>query len=137
MSDEQAGPDGNEVGGGIGSLGEEATKLLIALSEWTRDHGGEAGHGVGGLASQAAAGLDGINGHIATGSAECTYCPVCRTVQAIRSTSPEARAHLTSAASSLLQAASGLLATGAPADPSARRRSVERIDLDDPDGTLR
>lgn len=140
MSEEKAGPSGDdaaEVGAEVGTVGEEAAKLFGALSEWARDQGGVGqgvGQGVGGLATHAAAGLAEINDHVATGSAECTYCPVCRTVHAIRSTSPEVRTHLTSAAASLLQAASGLLATGVPPDAAARRTSVERIDLDDPDG---
>ena len=72
-----------------------------------------------------------INEHIATGSAECTYCPICRTVHALRDTSPEVRAHLVTAASSFLQAAAALLATQVPKDGSARAGGVERIDLDD------
>ncbi len=96
---------------GIGNVGEEAAKLLGALSDWTRDQGSDVGQGLGGMASQAAASLHDINEHLATGSAECTYCPVCRTVHAVRQTSPEVRAHLTQAATSLLHAAAGFLAT--------------------------
>jgi len=114
---------------GVGSVGEEAAKLLGALSDWARQQGPDVGPGLGGLASQAAASLHEINEHIATGSAECTYCPICRTVHAVRQTSPEVRAHLASAASSLLQAAAGVLAS-VPREPSARPSGVERIDLD-------
>jgi len=121
-----------EGGPEVGSLGEEAAKLLGALSDWARDQGSDAGQGLGGLASQAAASLRDINDHVATGSAECTYCPVCRTVHAVRQTSPEVRAHLAQAASSLMHAAAGMLAT-MPPPGSGRAPGVERIDLDDPE----
>ena len=115
---------------GVGSVGEEAAKLLGALSDWARDQGSDVGEGLSGLASHAAASLQDVNEHLATGSAECTYCPVCRTVHAVRQTSPEVRAHLTQAASSLLHAAAGFLATLPQPDASGRAPGVERIDLD-------
>ena len=67
----------------VGSLGDEAAKLLGALSGWARDHAGDASNGWSGLASQAAASAHGLNDHLATGSAECTVCPVCRSVHAL------------------------------------------------------
>ena len=92
---------------GVGSVAEEAAKLLGALSGWARD----------------------LDDHVATGAPECTYCPICRTVHALRHTSPEVRTQLATAATALLQAASGLLATVAPDQPD--RGGVEHIDLDD------
>jgi hypothetical protein len=127
-------PRGGQDPAGVGSVGEEAAKLLGAVSDWARDQGTDVGQGLGGLASQAAASMQGINEHIATGSAECTYCPICRTVHTIRETSPEVRAHLATAASSFLQAAAALLATQVPKDDPRRGSSVERIDLDDDAG---
>ena len=113
----------------VGSVSDEAVKLFGALSGWARDHGSDLGHGLSGLADQAARSTRDINEHLATGSAECTWCPVCRTVHAVRQTSPEVRAHLTAAAGSLLQAVSGLLATAVP--PEGRPGGgVEHIDLD-------
>jgi hypothetical protein len=104
----------------VGSVAEEAVKLLGALSGWAKEHG----EGVSSFA-------DDVHQHVAagvsTGSAECTWCPVCRTVAAVRHTSPEVRAHLTSAVSSLMLAASGMMATHPPASDGR----VERIDLDD------
>jgi hypothetical protein len=99
-----AGPDQ------VGTVAEEAAKLLGALSGWAH----------------------GVDDHLATGAAECTYCPVCRTVHALRQTSPEVRTQLATAATALLHAASGLLATAVP-DPRDRpdRSGVEHIDLDD------
>lgn len=113
----------------VGSVGEEAAKLLGAFSDWAKDHGADMGAGLGGLAGAAAASLQDVNEHLATGSAECTYCPLCRTVHAVRQTSPEVRAHLATAAAALMQAAAGLMAT--PVPPEARGRGVEQIDLDD------
>jgi hypothetical protein len=100
--------DGSDPGAeAVGTVAEEAARLFGALSDWAR----------------------GVDGHLATGAAECTYCPVCRTVHVLRQASPEVRAQLTTAATALLQAASGLLATGVP--HHADRSGVEHIDLDD------
>ena len=136
-----------EAGGGaggdgpdeqVGSVADEAVKLFGALSDWAKDHGSDLGEGLSGLASHAASSARDIDEHIATGSAECTYCPICRTVHAVRQTSPEVRAHLAVAAASLMQAAAGLLATAVPDDAraaSARGEGIEHIDLDDdPEG---
>lgn len=138
MNDENPhGPDGHGGPDGqpdVGSVGEEAMKLFGALADLARQQGGDVAGGLGDLAGQAAAMAQDVNEHLATDSAECRYCPVCRVVHAVRQTSPEVRAHLAVAASSLLQAAAGLLET-LPADPGTREGSrgtgVERIDLDD------
>ena len=125
----------------VGSVSDEAVKLFGALSDWARDHGTEFGHGLSGLADQAARSAHEVNEHIATDSDECTYCPICRTVHLVRQASPEVRNHLAVAASSLLQAVAGVLAT-VPAEPGANGRAhggahrgahgggVEHIDLD-------
>ena len=97
-------------------------------------------------ASGMAAGLRDVNEHIATGGEDCRYCPVCRGIELVRQTSPEVKAHLAVAASSLLQAAAGLLETQVPQSPArpggASRRSTstttDRLDLnpsslDEPD----
>jgi hypothetical protein len=128
--DEHPGDDRSQ-GPDIGSVGEEAAKLLGALSDWARDQSPDMGHGLGGLAGHAAASLREIGDHIATGSAECAYCPICRTVHMVRETSPEVRTHLVTAASSFLQAAAALLAAQVPQDEAGRASKVERIDLDD------
>jgi hypothetical protein len=114
----------------VGSVSDEAIKLFGVLSEWARDHGPEMGEGLAGLADQAARAAKDVNEHLATGATECAYCPVCRTVHVVRQASPEVRAHLATAASSLLQAAAGALATAVPATGTGRTGSVERIDLD-------
>ena len=103
----------------VGSVAEEAAKLLGALSGWAREHGDGAASMADSLTAE-------LHDHLATGSPECAWCPVCRTVSAIRQTSPEVRAHLASAASSLMMAVSGMMAT----HPGGRDAGVERIDLD-------
>ncbi len=119
----------------VGSVGEEAAKLLGALSDWARDQGGDvAGSAVGAAADAAgsfAAAATEINEHLATGADECRYCPVCQVIHVVRQTSPEVRAHLSVAATSLLNAAAGLLATHT--SPSPPPAGVEKIDLDDTD----
>ena len=98
----------------VGPLAEEAAKLVGALSGWAREHAAEAGEGLTGLAEQAASAVHGIDEHLATGAAECTVCPLCRTVHAVRQGNPEVTAHLASAASSLAQAVAALMSTPAP-----------------------
>ena len=132
MNDEQPGPEHPQHD--VGSVGEEAMKLFGALADLAKQQTSDAAGGLGDLAGQAAAMAHEVNEHIATGSAECRYCPVCRVVHAVRQTSPEVKAHLAVAASSLLQAAAGLMETlpaaqGTPGQ--ARGPEVEKIDLDD------
>lgn len=116
----------------VGSLGEEAAKLLGALSGWARDHAEEASDGLSGLAAHAAGSAQDLNDHLSTGSAECTVCPVCRTMHAVRQLSPEVKAHLSSAVSSLAHAAAALLATTDPhSDDDGTSGDVEHIDLGD------
>ena len=127
---------GPESSDEIGSVADEAAKLFGALAEWARDHGSDLGQGLSGVAAQAATSARDVNEHIATGSAECAYCPVCRSVHLIRQTSPEVRSHLAVAAASLMQAAAGILATAVPDEnraAAARGDGVEHIDLDDLD----
>lgn len=69
---------------------EQVTRLLETMQQWAADAGD----------------------HTAPGGDEggdCTWCPVCRAADRVRDSSPEVRAHLTSAATSLLSAAASLL----------------------------
>ena len=113
----------------VGTLGEEAAKLLSALSGWAREHATEASDGLSDLASHVAESADDLNDHLATGAAECTVCPLCRAISAVRQVSPEVTGHLTAAGVSLVQAAAALLAT-AP-HSSTDTGEVEHIDLAD------
>lgn len=100
---------GQDTGHDVGSLAEEAARLLAAFSH-----------------------LD-LEGHLATGAPECTVCPVCRTVRALRGLGPEVTGHLAAAATSLAQALAAVLAShGQPGRGSSRQDpGVEHIDLDD------
>ena len=135
MSD-SSGPAGDPVG----SLGEEAAKLLAALQGWAKDTGGDYADATGSAAAAAASAFGRINEHVATGGQDCRYCPVCRAIAALRQTSPEVREHLATAAASLVQAAASAMATPAPGRddgagaPRRRDAPVQKIRLDDPDG---
>lgn len=113
----------------VGPLAEEAAKLLGALSGWAREHVSEAGDGMSGVAAQAASAVHGIDEHLATGATECTVCPLCRTIHAVRQINPDVTTHLAAAMSSLAQAATALMSTPSPRPPD--RDGVERIPLDD------
>lgn len=114
----------------VGSVGEEAAKLFAALSGWARDQGTEYAGSAAGAAAVLSDTFHRIDEHVATGAEECRYCPLCQAIQLVRSTSPEVKAHLAVAASSLMQAAAGVLATQVP---SEKKGPVEKIDLDDTD----
>jgi len=121
-----AGPDRPQEP--VGSVGEEAAKLLGALSSWARDQGGDYAGSAADAAGAFAGAVQDVSEHIATGGEDCRYCPLCQVIHAVRSTSPEVRTHLSVAASSLMHAAAGLLATN-PGDHS-KSSPVEKIDLD-------
>lgn len=130
MSDEF---DGGQRPGGpdepVGSVGEEAAKLFAALSGWAKDQGTDYAGTAAGAASAMSDAVHNINEHIATGGEDCKFCPVCQVIHAVRSTSPEVKAHLAIAASSLMQAAAGVLATQVPSD--AKPSPMEKINLDE------
>ena len=127
----------------VGTLTEEAVRLVGALSGWARDHV-DLGPGLGDLAAEAAESLHGVHDHgagsasAAEGSgagegASCTWCPACRAVRAVRSMSPEVRAHLASAATSLVHAAAEALSTPVP-DDDRRSRPADADPYADEEG---
>jgi hypothetical protein len=129
---DDAGESGS--GGPVGSVGEEAAKLLHALQDWAADNGSDYAEAMTSAGSGAASAVHSVNEHIATGGPDCVYCPLCQVIGAVRKTNPEVKEHLAAAASSLLQAASGLLATHVPESGTGARGqqgTVEHIDLSD------
>lgn len=114
----------------VGSVAEEAAQLFAVLGDWAKRQGGEYAGAASGAAHAAHDAVRNVNEHLATGSEECTYCPVCQAISFVRSTSPEVKAHLLVAANSLVQAAAGILATQSPGTTAP---NVEKIDLDDGD----
>jgi hypothetical protein len=122
-------PGPNLGGEPVGSVGEEAAKLFTALSGWAKDQGVDSADSAAGAVGAMSDLISNVNEHIATGGADCKYCPLCQVISAVRTTSPEVKAHLAVAASSLMHAAAGVLATQVPTDGKAS--PVEKIDLDD------
>ena len=97
-----------------GSAAEEAGKLFAAIEEWARSRSG-------GL-------LD--TEHLATGAAECTVCPLCQSITALRQVKPDTVEHLLDAAGSVVAALrSTLLGRSADSAPSTGRSPVEHIDV--------
>ena len=96
-----------------GPLGEEAVRLVEALSQW--------------LSGQLARG--GADWPLATGSAECRVCPVCQLLSVVRHTRPEVFGHLADASSSFVAAVRAAVESHAQ-HASSGRSGVERIDLD-------
>jgi hypothetical protein len=96
-----------------GSAREEAERLvaaaLAAASVAARGIARNASPlaGVAGTAERLLAG--GTGGHVATGSAECCVCPLCRAIAAVRDPSPELALKLASGASDLASGLTGVL----------------------------
>ena len=99
---------------GVGTAAEEAAKLLTAAEQWVR--------------ARAAAPLD--DGHLATGAPECTSCPLCQGVRALRTVRPETVAHLLDAAGALAAALRAAVADGTREEPAHPDGHVQHIDLD-------
>ncbi|GAA1925966.1 hypothetical protein [Nocardioides marmoribigeumensis] len=110
----------------VGSVGEEAAKLLGALQDWARDTG--AAH-AGGVADDLGAQVRDLGAHLAHGE-DCRYCPVCQAIRVFRETSPEIKQHLATAAGSLAQAVSLYLSASSQGS-TPRSAEPQHIDLDD------
>jgi hypothetical protein len=117
---EQAAEGGERAGGpggesaAAGSVAEEATRLFEAVQDWVRRTTDDPGP------------------RIATGSPECTVCPLCQGLALLRSARPETFAHLAEAMAALAAAGRDLLESHAGhGDPHRRsgRPDVERIDV--------
>jgi hypothetical protein len=96
---------GNEA---IGSLAEEAARLLGAAQQWAQRIVADA--------------------PISTGGADCQWCPMCQLIAALRGDRPELTAKAVDTVTTVveaLQAAFGGHEHAAPAPPTG----VQRIDL--------
>jgi len=91
-----------------GPLGEEAARLVEALSEWARGHGEDV--------------------PIANGAPECKLCPVCQLLTLMRHAKPETFTHLLEATAALAAAARTVVESH---QHGSGATGVERIDLDD------
>lgn len=107
------GPQGS---GPLGSAAEEAGRLFAAVEDWARTR-------AGGLADAE---------HLATGAPECSVCPLCQAISALRSVRPETVEHLFDAAASFVAALRstvlGAVAPGGGTVPDGHGR-VEHIDV--------
>lgn len=130
----------------VGTLAEEAARLLAALQTWAGDSTPQAASAHardGGVdADDVDADCDDSDGddsdgdhsdhearHETHGADECRWCPLCRVARVARSASPDVRAHLSQAALSLALAVKGLLEE--PDETARRAAPVEKIDLTD------
>ncbi|MHB8961468.1 MAG: hypothetical protein ACYDAN_17820 [Candidatus Limnocylindrales bacterium] len=95
----------------VGSAAEEAARLFAAAEEWVRTRAG--GH------------LDGL----ATGAPECTVCPVCQGISALRQVRPETVEHLLDSAASFVAALRSTVSGHAPPPDGGRRPDVQHIDI--------
>lgn len=102
-----------EPGPDLGSAAEEAVKLLAAAEHWARTRAGSLFE----------------DPHLATGSAECSICPVCQAVGALRHVRPETVQHLLEAGAALA-AALRTAVTPVPPAPGPGGH-VQRINLDE------
>jgi hypothetical protein len=95
----------------VGSISEEASKLFEAVGAWARGAG------------------ETVDEHLATGSAECTICPLCQLISAVRGTRPDVVEHLADAAGSLVAALRAMVDAHEHAWSGRTAAPVERIDI--------
>ena len=90
----------------VGTLAEEAAKLLTAAQEWARSR------------------FDGDHPN------DCQFCPVCQAIGALRQVKPETVEHLVSAAASFASALrTSVVPSPHPAQPDSGR--VQHISVDE------
>lgn len=95
----------------VGTLAEEAARLLEAVQEW-------AGRAVG----------DGVP--LSGEDPECRVCPVCMMLRAVRGVRPETVEHLVEATGSLAAALRSMVDPGAHHEhPRPQPGPVQRIDI--------
>ncbi|MGN6333584.1 MAG: DUF5304 family protein [Motilibacteraceae bacterium] len=123
--------------GGPEGLGERLAGAATGLGQHV-GHGVGAGFGAGrGAAEQGASVLSGLTallgglgeGGFATGSAECTLCPLCQLVRILRGTRPEVYEHLAAALASLVAALREAVAASERDWAYRRRGGLQRIDI--------
>lgn len=90
----------------VGSLAEEAAKLVGVFQRWGNDHD-----------------------HEPSPDEPCRFCPICSAVRLARSTPPDVREHLADAAVSLGMALKGLMEP--PAPPRDEPPDDDRADTSD------
>jgi hypothetical protein len=110
----------------------EAVRLAEVLRR--RVSGGRSGSASGDVWSEATSEPEsGMWGdHIATGAAECRYCPVCRAIAASRASGPDVVNHVMSAGEQLYaavrEAVAGFERTRPPSPGASRETNGEPVD---------
>ncbi|MGI8435149.1 MAG: hypothetical protein ACR2LE_10520 [Nocardioidaceae bacterium] len=115
----------------VGTLAEEAAKLIAVVQSWgqsasgmgNESHGGPADEGEPADDDRAAA----EPSEHAHSTSECRFCPLCSTVRLARAATPDVRAHVGNAVLSLSMAVSELLDN--VRNDESGRPSVEDVDL--------
>jgi hypothetical protein len=102
-----------------GPLAEEAARLVEAAMDWAR---------------RAASAIDPAGDRLGTGAPECTACPFCRAVAAVRTEHPETAERLSAMAAEAAVTVAGVLRTlfdghAQEPPPAEREPGVEHIDL--------
>lgn len=117
----------------VGSLAEEAARLIAAVQGWAQDQRPRHterdadAEPIDGQSVPGGVHDDPLGGsHHDPMSVECRYCPLCALAKMAKATTPEVRDHLASAALSLALAFKGLLDNGSA---WAEGPPVEKIDL--------
>jgi hypothetical protein len=100
---------------GVGSVSEEAARLFAAFESWVRDAAGGA--------------TAAVDAHMATGSAECQLCPVCRLISLMRGSRPEVFEHLVDATTSMLAAMRAAIDAHERSWSSRQHSPVQHIDI--------
>lgn len=95
----------------VGSAAEEAARLFAAAEQWLR--------------ARTDVPLEGL----ATGAPECSVCPLCQGISAVRQLRPETVEHLLDATASLVAALRTTVGPTTGGPPPPRRPDVEHIDV--------
>lgn len=116
---------------GVGSLADEAQKLLDAAAVWLAERSAGATEKVRALAEELDSGL-------AVDAPECRYCPLCQLIALLRGERPELTARLVEIGTALLLAVRSTVDTGgdghahadSSADPERAARKVQQINVE-------
>lgn len=104
----------------IGTLAEEAAKLLAVVHGWVGDPATAASTPEGDEEQRHDHGAP-------EAAAECRWCPLCQLMRMAMATSPDVRAHLSQAAVSMALALKGLLEESP--STAGRTTPLEKIDV--------
>src|SRR4051812_46249384 len=102
---------------------EEAVKLFETVRRRLRTSGSPAPDDVWGQATREP------EPGIATGAAECRYCPICRTIAAARTSGPDVVDHVADAGLALMAAFRETLAAYERTRPPRRGTHGEHVDI--------